>query len=135
MSDKHNGSCLCSAIRFEIEGAFEHFFLCHCGRCRKDTGSAHAANLFSTQAKLTWLSGEQHIKTFQLPQTRHTRSFCRECGSAVPGLQMEGALLVAPAGSLDSAIDLKPNAHIMFASRANWDEHLEEAPKLDGLPG
>jgi hypothetical protein len=84
MSDKHNGACLCGAIRFEIEGAFEHFFLCHCGRCRKDTGSAHAANLFATQAKLTWLSGAQHIKTFQLPQTRHTRSFCRECGSAVP---------------------------------------------------
>lgn len=135
MSDKHNGSCLCGAIRFEIEGAFEHFFLCHCGRCRKDTGSAHAANLFATQAKLTWLSGEQHIKTFQLPQTRHTRSFCRECGSAVPGLQMEGALLVAPAGSLDSAIDLKPNAHIMFASRASWDEHLESATRIDGLPG
>lgn len=135
MSDKHNGSCLCGAIRFEIEGAFEHFFLCHCGRCRKDTGSAHAANLFATQAKLTWLSGEQHIKTFQLPQTRHTRSFCRECGSAAPSLQMDGALLVAPAGSLDSGVGLKPTAHIMFASRADWDEHLEDAPRSDGLPG
>lgn len=135
MSDKHQGSCLCGAVRFEIDGAFEHFFLCHCSRCRKDTGSAHAANLFSTQAKLTWLAGEQHIKTFRLPETRHARSFCAECGAALPGVQMDGALLVTPAGCLDSELSLKPTAHIMFASRANWDEHLEDAPKIDGLPG
>jgi hypothetical protein len=135
MGDKHQGSCLCGEVRFEIDGAFEHFFLCHCGRCRKDTGSAHAANLFSTQARIAWLCGEQHIKTFQLPNTRHTRSFCRECGSAVPNLQMDGALLVTPAGSLDTDLITAPTAHIMFASRANWDEHLEKAPKIDGLPG
>ncbi|MBN8606194.1 MAG: GFA family protein [Caulobacterales bacterium] len=135
MTDKHRGSCLCGEVRFEIEGAFEHFFLCHCGRCRKDTGAAHAANLFSTQARLTWLSGEEHIKTFQLPETRHARGFCRACGSALPSLQMDGALLVTPAGSLDGEVDIKPTAHILFASRANWDEHLEDAPKIDGLPG
>ncbi|MCI3132528.1 GFA family protein [Phenylobacterium aquaticum] len=52
------GSCLCGGIAFEISGPFEAFFLCHCSRCRKDTGSAHAANLFSSTAKLTWLSGQ-----------------------------------------------------------------------------
>lgn len=135
MSDKHKGSCLCGAVRFEIQGAFAHFFLCHCSRCRKDTGSAHAANLFSTNAQINWLAGKDHIKTFQLPETRHTRSFCRECGAAVPSLQMDGALLVTPAGSLDTEINIPPTAHIMFASRANWDEYLEKAPKIDGLPG
>jgi len=42
------GSCLCKKINFEIEGEFDSFYLCHCGRCRKDTGSAHAANFFLT---------------------------------------------------------------------------------------
>ena len=37
----HRGSCLCGKVTFEIEGNFEQFFLCHCERCRKDTGSAH----------------------------------------------------------------------------------------------
>jgi len=54
--NKHLGSCLCGEVRFEIVGNFERFFLCHCGRCRKDTGSAHAANLFSSTAKVHWLS-------------------------------------------------------------------------------
>jgi hypothetical protein len=44
----HFGSCLCGAVRFEVEGEFQRFYLCHCGHCRKDTGSApHAANLFA----------------------------------------------------------------------------------------
>jgi hypothetical protein len=130
----HLGSCLCGEIRFEIVGDFERFFLCHCGRCRKDTGSAHAANLFSSTAKVRWLSGEGKIKTFTLPSTRHEKSFCVDCGSAIPSIQMNGALLVVPAGSLDSAIDARPDAHIFVAHRANWDRGLEDVPKVAGLP-
>jgi len=129
------GSCLCGEVRFEIIGRFEQFFLCHCTRCRKDTGSAHAANLFSSTAKVQWLSGQAKIKTFQLPSTRHRKSFCAECGSAVPNVQMDGALLVVPAGSLDSAIETQPDAHIFFASRASWDRCLEDVPRTDGPPG
>lgn len=134
MSNKHLGSCLCGAVRFVILGEFERFFLCHCGRCRKDTGSAHAANLFSSTAKVNWLSGQAKIKTFQVPDTRHEKSFCSACGSAVPRVQMNGALLVVPAGSLDSAIAAQPDAHICVASRASWDLRLEEVPRIDGLP-
>ncbi|SHF30519.1 Uncharacterized conserved protein [Kaistia soli DSM 19436] len=135
MSKRYAGSCLCGEVRFEISGAFEHFFLCHCDRCRKDTGSAHAANLFSTTAAITWLSGQENARTFQVPSSRHRKSFCSKCGSALPDVQFDGGLLVVPAGSLDVDIDIEPNAHIFFAERANWDEQLEAAPKIDGLPG
>jgi len=135
MAESIAGSCLCGAVRFQIAGAFEQFFLCHCSRCRKDTGSAHGANLFSTTARLTWLAGEDHVKTYRVPGTRHQKSFCIECGSALPRLQMEGALLVVPAGSLDSPIAIRPQAHICYADRADWDTHLEDVPKRDGLPG
>ena len=130
----HLGSCLCGEVRFEITGDFERFFLCHCGRCRKDTGSAHAANLFSSTAKLRWLSGEDKIKTFRAPSTRHERSFCLACGSALPSVQMNGALLVVPAGSLDSTIGIRPDAHICVASGASWARNLEDVPRIDGLP-
>lgn len=129
------GSCLCGTVTFRIDGTFESFFLCHCSRCRKDTGSAHAANLFSSTAKITWLSGQDRVRTWQVPGTRHEKSFCGACGSALPRVQMNGALLVVPAGSLDSAIDRRPDAHICCASRADWDDHLEDVPGMDGLPG
>lgn len=132
---KHQGSCLCAEVRFEVVGEFDHFFLCHCGRCRKDTGSAHAANLFSSSAKIEWRSGESKIRTCQVPDTRHVKGFCSTCGSAVPTVQMNGSLLVVPAGSLDSPIDVRPHAHICVASRADWDRSLEDVPQIEELPG
>ncbi|WP_112320844.1 GFA family protein [Oceanibium sediminis] len=135
MTSPSKGSCLCGAIVFEITGDFKHFFLCHCGRCRKGTGSAHAANLFAPGGQLTWISGEAEVRSFQLPGTAHARSFCATCGAALPGVQMGGKVLVVPAGSLDTPVAARAEARICWASRADWDEGLDSIPKLDGLPG
>lgn len=92
MEQNHTGSCLCRKVVFEIDGSFDRFFLCHCEYCRKDTGSAYAANLFSSTAKLRWLSGENNIKTFDFESSGHIKSFCADCGSAIPNIQMNGTL-------------------------------------------
>jgi hypothetical protein len=134
MSNKYLDSCLCGAIRFEVDGEFERFFLCHCEYCRKDTGSAHAANLFSSSATLKWTTGEENIAQFTLPATRHSKSFCRTCGSAVPMLQMNTKLLVVPAGSLNSEVRIRPDAHIFVSSKAGWDEALESVPRIEKVP-
>ena len=134
MTTRHYGSCLCGAVRFEVEGSFERFFLCHCSSCRKDTGSAHAANLFSTSAKLSWLEGEDQVTTYKLPATRHAKSFCKTCGSALPRLHAGTTALIVPAGSLESPVTMRPDAHIFVASRADWDHELERLPTFDRLP-
>lgn len=132
MQAEHLGSCLCGAVRFRIEGAFERFFLCHCSRCRKGTGSAHAANLFSSTARLTWLSGAENVRTYRVPQARHTKCFCSACGSALPCVSPK--MLVVPAGSLDTPVDIRPDANIFMASRANWDHDLAGAREFAEFP-
>lgn len=132
MASQFAGSCLCGAARYTVEGSFDRFYLCHCAHCRKDTGSAHAANLFSATGKLTWLSGEGVVTTYKLPNTRHARSFCAICGSALPCAGAE--MLVVPAGSLDTDVDLTPDGHIFTASRASWDHDLDKAPAYAGFP-
>lgn len=129
--ERHFGSCLCAAVAFEVEGEFQKFYLCHCQYCRKDSGSAHAANLFSATARLKWVSGRDKVTGFTLPSTRHSRSFCSICGSALPSQQLDGALLVVPAGSLDSAVAIRPMAHLFTASRASWDDALETVPAME----
>ncbi len=131
----HSGSCLCGNVRFEVTGDFQSFFLCHCAHCRKDTGSAHAANLFSTTARINWLCGFDKVHSFHLPTTQHVKSFCADCGSAMPSVQMDGQLLVVPAGALDDDIGIRPTAHIFCASRANWDSGLDSIPQFSQLPG
>src|SRR5688572_7428686 len=115
MGNKYSGSCLCGEVRFEIDGEFENFYLCHCEYCRKDTGSAHAANLFSSTAALKWISGAAQVRQFNLPATRHSKGFCSNCGSALPRVEMNGAMLVVPAGSLNSEVRIRPNAHIFVS--------------------
>lgn len=132
--ESYLGSCLCGAVHFEIEGEFDRFYLCHCEYCRKDTGSAHAANLFASSATLQWTSGAEAVTQFDLPGTRHSKSFCRICGSALPRVQMNGKLLVVPAGSLNSRVSMRPDAHIFVSSRASWDEALEAVPSFERLP-
>lgn len=132
MHSQFAGSCLCGAARYTVEGSFDRFYLCHCAHCRKDTGSAHAANLFSASAKLTWLSGEGVVTTYTLPNTRHARSFCAICGSGLPFAG--GGMLVVPAGSLDTDIDVTPDGNIFTASRASWDHDLDAAPAYAEFP-
>jgi hypothetical protein len=130
----HSGSCLCGAVRFEVEGEFQRFYLCHCGYCRKDTGSAHAANLFAPGGALRWLTRKDLVTCFTLPATQHSKCFCAICGSALPSVQLKGALVVVPAGSLDSIVAVTPDAHIFGSSRACWDNELEEVRVINGAP-
>lgn len=129
----HKGGCLCGAVRFEVDGSFDRFFLCHCSRCRQITGSAHASNLFSDAARLRWLVGEDLVRTYAVPGTRFVSSFCACCGSALPNVAPGGRLKV-PAGSLETPVGLRPIAHIFADSRADWDDHLEDVPAFATRP-
>ncbi|MBW8638924.1 GFA family protein [Hoeflea sp. WL0058] len=133
MSQFTAGSCLCGDVQYEITGAFDAFFLCHCKRCRKGTGTAHAANLFSSTATIRWIAGRDDVRSYRVPESRHQKSFCGRCGSAVP--TEKRGLLVVPAGGLDTEVDIRPNAHICCESRADWDDGFADVPCLDGLPG
>ncbi|WP_139555936.1 GFA family protein [Methylotetracoccus oryzae] len=132
MSKRYSGSCLCGEVRFEVDGEFERFYLCHCEHCRKDTGSGHAANLFSSTARLSWTAGAEKATSFNLPGTRHRKCFCSICGSALP--YETGDMLVVPAGSLDVPVALRPDAHLFVASRAVWDQNFDTVPAFDRLP-
>ncbi len=130
---EYSGSCLCGAAKFEVQGEFDSFYLCHCQHCQKDSGSTHAANLFSQSAKLIWLAGSDSVATFKLAGTRHKKSFCKVCGSALPSTHDAG-LIVIPAGCLDTEVSMSPTAHIFTSSKAVWDNELGALPKFDGLP-
>ncbi|MDD0853618.1 GFA family protein [Halobacteriovorax sp. GB3] len=128
------GSCLCGDIKFEVTEKFLSFYLCHCKYCQKDTGSAHAANLFTKHTALKWLSGEESVRKYQVPSSRHAKSFCQNCGSAVATIQEEEQLLVVPAGSLDGPVEIRPNAHLFISSKANWDDQLHQIESFDKFP-
>jgi hypothetical protein len=115
------GSCLCGAVRFAVKPPFSAFRYCHCSRCRKASGSAHAANLFVPSAQFEWLAGEHSVRRFDLPGAqRFSVWFCGECGSRVPhNIRTRDDVLI-PAGSLDADPHMHPQNSIFWDSRAPW---------------
>ncbi|MBB3045907.1 hypothetical protein FHR99_000143 [Litorivivens lipolytica] len=131
----HQGSCLCGEVAFQVDCDFNGFYLCHCSRCRKDTGSAHGANLFAADAAFRWLKGQEYVTTFKLADTLHARSFCSKCGSALPLLNEDSQSVVVPAGSLDNDPGVQPTAHIFMGSKAAWDVDLNDVTAYEELLG
>ena len=74
------GSCNCGSVRWEAEGELRGIIACHCGQCRKQTGSYYAATNVPDE-KLTLIS-EATLKWYQSSDDAK-RGFCSECGSAM----------------------------------------------------
>lgn len=134
MSNKYLGSCLCGSVKYEVSGEFKSFFLCHCVYCQKDSGAAFAANLFANTSTLTWLQGDAFVKIYRHTNTSHVKSFCQNCGSALPTMTEDTGCVMVPAGSLDSPVPMLPTAKIFVASRARWSDHLDHLPGCEALP-
>lgn len=131
---KLSGSCLCGSARYTASGQSRRFYHCHCSRCRKASGTGHASNLF-LEGTLTWESGEEHVRTYKLPEAeRFSNTFCRNCGARLPRLIEQFNLVFIPAGSLDEEPDITPQARIFKGSRAQWSCDSGDLPEFDQYP-
>lgn len=129
------GSCLCGRVTYEIEPPFKIFQYCHCQRCRKFTGSAHASNIFVPPERFRWLSGEEIVGRFELPESKYFATcFCKNCGSSLPWHVKGGKNVVIPAGTLDEDPQIRPQQNIFWDSRACWYAESHELPKFSELP-
>ena len=136
MTETASGSCLCGAVSFRIEGPYAAFQYCHCSRCRKSSGSAHAANLFVPAARLTWERGEASVRRFELPGAKYwCTAFCETCGAHLPWLSKTGKIYLVPAGALDGDPGVRPTRNIFFGSRAPWYEAAAALETHEAEPG
>jgi len=129
------GGCLCGSVRFSLEGNINGFYLCHCTRCQKSSGSAHGSNLFFSNANLVWEKGEELCAVYEHESTRFGKCFCIRCGCPLPRIiDNKNQVIQVPAGSLDGDQDFEPTAHIFMDSKKSWEEKLRQAPHYAGLP-
>lgn len=136
MSDETiHGSCVCGAVKYAVRAPFLGFQYCHCSRCRKATGSAHASNLFVATERFEWTDGESHMKRFELPTAKYwCHGFCELCGSSLPWASRTGKAFIVPAGTLDDDPGDRPARNIYWANRATWYEHVGKIETFDAYP-
>ena len=136
MSKAIHGACLCGKVQFQVTGPFDVFHLCHCSQCRRSTGTAHAANIFTSEDRIEWLAGKDLVKRF-IPDQKGmiSKAFCTHCGSLVPYTSLSSGSLIIPAGSLSEAPGIEPRDNIFWRDRADWydaglcAEHVEQFPE------
>ena len=80
MTDRHEGACLCGAVRFSTHGPLRAIVYCHCSQCRKQTGHHYAAT--NVADKNIEIKGTSDI-TWYCASEKARRGFCRICGSAL----------------------------------------------------
>ena len=75
------GSCLCGAVRFEVEGALEYSpEACHCSQCRRQT--SHVFVGVNVRRKALTVHGGDKV-TWYRSSEKVQRGFCSACGSSL----------------------------------------------------
>jgi hypothetical protein len=132
------GSCLCAAVRFEIDGELSPIQFDHCSRCRKASGSAFAAELIARSGSLRWVQGSECVRTWEAPVRErppgYRRAFCAVCGGPLPIDDPAG--VIVPAGTLDSDPGSRPARHLFVGVKAPWFEIADALPRFErNVPG
>jgi hypothetical protein len=111
------GSCLCGAVRFEVEGELREPDACHCSQCRKQSGHFWV----STDVPLGALtiSGEDNVRWYTSSE-KVRRGFCGACGSVL-FWEREGAERIAVGmGAFDSPTGTRLAKHIFVSQKGDY---------------
>jgi len=116
-----------------MAGPFLFMSHCHCSRCRKSHGTPFATYVPGPTETLE-LNGADGIACWE-SSPGFQRTFCRTCGSKVPGRKPYQGLQFVAAGNLDGDPGRRPEAHIFATSKASWYElPADDLARFDTYP-
>ena len=132
MQGPYRGSCLCAAIRFEVDRFEPNTGHCHCSMCRKFHGAAYATIAEARCENFRWLAGEDLLKSYTAGNNT-TRRFCATCGSSLTFSSPEAdpELIEIALACFDDELPVKPDAHIFVASGASWAKPDDNLPQYE----
>jgi len=131
MTESYQGSCLCKAVRFEIDEFLPQASHCHCSMCRKFHGAAYATFVGVTHSSFRWVEGEEVLRAYTATNGT-TRTFCGHCGSSLTFSSpkaLQNVIEIA-LGAIDDDVPVNPSAHIFVDSAANWTALDDDLPQF-----
>ena len=129
--DRLHGTCLCGAVRFEIEGELEHSpEACHCLQCRKQ--SSHFFAAVNVRRKSLAIHGEDSLSWFRSSE-QVQRGFCSICGSPMFWYpRIDGYEYTAIAmGAFDSPTGMRLAKHTFVDDKGDYYEIEDGLPQSD----
>lgn len=128
MSDtsmKHEGGCLCGAVRYRLHGEPTYSAHCHCRSCQRATGAGFVTwvgvkpeNFEVTEGRITFCATSPGVQ----------RGFCGQCGSSLTFAGDGWTDIGITAATLDDPGTAKPSSNVYVAHQLPWvvlDENLK----------
>ncbi len=125
MADRAEGGCLCSGVRFAVEGRLRPVVFCHCEQCRRTSGHFVAASACELDAFN--LTAEDTLSWYRSSDEAQ-RGFCNTCGASLFWRPSNGRYVSIMAGVFDDPNILTGGEHIFCEGISNY-YNVE-----DGLP-
>ncbi|MFJ7312828.1 GFA family protein [Pseudomonas sp. NPDC098747] len=125
------GSCLCDAVKYQINSRPKALSHCHCSQCRKSHGAAFASYGSVPRADLELLQGAEDIKAYRSSESV-LREFCSHCGSSLFWSRSQGEFadwISIALGTLDTPFTGDKQKHVEVASKAPWYDIQDDRPQ------
>lgn len=127
------GKCMCGAVEYAVDDAFEYSMNCHCSNCRRTTGSAFKPFAGIRRERLRVVRGDGAALIYGNEDDAHD-VHCRTCGSLLYSVVREGAYAHVTMGTLVDAPTIRPSGHIFVGSKAPWYEITDDLPQYREFP-
>jgi hypothetical protein len=121
------GQCFCGAVAYTVADEFAYAANCHCGNCRRTTGSAFKPFAGIGREKLHLTCGETELLIYGDPQGNDTH--CGRCGALLYSVVRDGAYVHVAMGTLVDAPSIRPTHHIFVGSKAPWFIITDDLPQ------
>ena len=128
-----HASCLCGAVKLRLPDSFDYIGNCHCGECRKFSGSDYASVGGLDGDKVEIVKGGDAIARFQKSEET-SLAFCRHCGSSLFSQKRSSGKINLRLGVLDEAPSQQPGFHIFVGSKAPWHRIGDDCPQFETRP-
>ena len=121
----HTGSCLCGAVKFQVEGELRPPDGCHCIQCRKTSGHYWAST--DVPRKALKVEGEFNVAWYRSSENVQ-RGFCSTCGASLFWDPIHKDFIGVAMGAFDAPTNTKLAIHIYVADKGDYYDIK------DGLP-
>ena len=130
------GSCVCGAVRLEIDVPARWAWHDHSERSRRAQGCAYATYVGSYRSRFRWLDGEAHITRYEDEAERTVRSFCAPCGTPLLYERATSPTMVnVPRAIFRERTGRETRYHMNLEQQADWTYLGEPLAPLKGYPG
>ena len=125
MNDTYQGSCLCTAVRYELQTVPKSVSHCHCSQCRKGHGALFATYGSVPRSTLRIREGADYLTEYPSSDSV-LRAFCARCGSSLFWSRSQGEFadwVSIALATLDTPFTPEKQKHIHLDSGVHWYPH------------